>query len=115
MDPDARHGDRRTHWADEGKGRFTDYLAKESALVVRYQASHNAGHTIVVDGDVFQFQLVPSGIRIRTSSRSSHGVVVDPKVLLAELDMLRPRNIDISQLKLSGNHLIMPTTRNSTA
>src|SRR5436190_22674322 len=50
-----------THWGDEGKGRFTDYLAKESALVVRYQAGHNAGHTIVVDGDVFKLQLVPSG------------------------------------------------------
>ena len=43
-----------TQWGDEGKGRFTDYLAKESELVVRYQGGHNAGHTIVVDGDVFR-------------------------------------------------------------
>ena len=51
-----------TQWGDEGKGRFTDYLAKESALVVRYQGGHNAGHTIVVDGEVFALQLVPSGV-----------------------------------------------------
>ena len=99
-----------THWGDEGKGRFTDYLAKESALVVRYQAGHNAGHTIVVDGEVFKLQLVPSGIlHPYVIPVIGNGVVVDPKVLLAELDMLEARNIDISQLKLSGNaHLIMP-------
>jgi adenylosuccinate synthase len=78
-----------THWGDEGKGRFTDYLAKESALVVRYQAGHNAGHTIVVDGEVFKLQLVPSGIlHPYVIPVIGNGVVVDPKVLLAELDML---------------------------
>ena len=99
-----------THWGDEGKGRFTDYLAKESALVVRYQAGHNAGHTIVVDGEVFKLQLVPSGIlHPYVIPVIGNGVVVDPKVLLAELDMLEARNVDITQLKLSGNaHLIMP-------
>jgi adenylosuccinate synthase len=99
-----------THWGDEGKGRFTDYFAKESALVVRYQAGHNAGHTIVVDGDVFKLQLVPSGIlHPSVIPVIGNGVVVDPKVLLAELDMLEARHVDISQLKLSGNaHLIMP-------
>ena len=51
-----------TQWGDEGKGRFTDYLAKETTLVVRYQGGHNAGHTIVVDGEVFALQLVPSGV-----------------------------------------------------
>src|SRR3989304_4655352 len=50
-----------TQWGDEGKGRFTDYLAKESALCVRYQGGHNAGHTLVVDGETFALQLVPSG------------------------------------------------------
>ena len=99
-----------THWGDEGKGRFTDYLAKESALVVRYQAGHNAGHTIVVDGEVFKLQLVPSGVlHPYVTPVIGNGVVVDPKVLIAELDMLEARNVDISQLKLSGNaHLIMP-------
>jgi adenylosuccinate synthase len=99
-----------THWGDEGKGRFTDYLAKESAVVVRYQAGHNAGHTIVVDGDVFKLQLVPSGIlHPYVTPVIGNGVVVDPKVLIAELDMLEERQVDIGGLKLSGNaHLIMP-------
>ena len=51
-----------TQWGDEGKGRFTDYLAKEASMVVRYQGGHNAGHTLVVDGEVFKLQLVPSGV-----------------------------------------------------
>jgi len=99
-----------THWGDEGKGRFTDYFAKESALCVRYQAGHNAGHTIIVDGEVFKLQLVPSGIlHPYVTPVIGNGVVVDPGVLLAELAMLEARNVDTSQLKLSGNaHLIMP-------
>ena len=51
-----------TQWGDEGKGKFTDYLAKEASMVVRYQGGHNAGHTLVVDGEVFKLQLVPSGV-----------------------------------------------------
>jgi len=99
-----------TQWGDEGKGRFTDYLAKESALVVRYQGGHNAGHTIVVDGQVFALQLVPSGVLYDTAIPViGNGVVVDPAVLLAELDMLASKGVDTSRLKLSGNaHLIMP-------
>src|SRR5436305_74406 len=78
-----------THWGDEGKGRFTDYLAKESALVVRYQAGHNAGHTIVVDGEVFKLQLVPSGVvHPYVVPVIGNGVVVDPKVLIVELDLV---------------------------
>src|SRR5712671_802932 len=51
-----------TQWGDEGKGKLTDLLAKESQMVVRYQGGHNAGHTLVVDGDTFALQLLPSGI-----------------------------------------------------
>ena len=99
-----------TQWGDEGKGRFTDYLAEESALVVRYQGGHNAGHTIVVDGAVFALQLVPSGVLYPSVVPViGNGVVVDPAVLLAELDMLTGKGVDVSRLKLSGNaHLIMP-------
>ena len=99
-----------TQWGDEGKGRFTDYLAKESALVVRYQGGHNAGHTIVVDGEVFALQLVPSGVLYPSVTPViGNGVVVDPAVLLAELDMLEAKGIDTSRLLVSGNaHLIMP-------
>jgi adenylosuccinate synthase len=99
-----------TQWGDEGKGRFTDYLARDSELVVRYQGGHNAGHTIVVDGDVFALQLVPSGILYpHVTAIIGNGVVVDPAVLLDELDMLESKGIDTGRLRLSGNaHLIMP-------
>jgi len=99
-----------TQWGDEGKGRFTDYLAKESELVVRYQGGHNAGHRIVVDGDVFALQLVPSGVLYPSVTPViGNGVVVDPAVLIEELDMLDSKGVDTSRVKLSGNsHLIMP-------
>jgi len=99
-----------TQWGDEGKGRFTDYLAKESELVVRYQGGHNAGHTIVVDGEVFALQLVPSGVLYDyVTPIIGNGVVIDPAVLVAELDVLESKGIDTSRLRVSGNaHLIMP-------
>ncbi len=99
-----------TQWGDEGKGRFTDYLAEASTLVVRYQGGHNAGHTIVVDGAVFALQLVPSGVLYpHVTPVIGNGVVVDPAVLLAELDMLESKGVRTENLRLSGNaHLIMP-------
>jgi adenylosuccinate synthase len=99
-----------TQWGDEGKGKFTDLVAKEMNLVVRYQGGHNAGHTLVVDGERFALQLVPSGILYdHITPVIGNGVVVDPRVLLAELDMLAARGVDTSRLKVSGNaHLILP-------
>jgi adenylosuccinate synthase len=99
-----------TQWGDEGKGRFTDYLAQESDLVVRYQGGHNAGHRIVVGSEVFALQLVPSGVLYpHVTAIIGNGVVVDPAVLIAELDMLEGKGVDTSRVKLSGNsHLIMP-------
>jgi len=99
-----------TQWGDEGKGRFTDYLAKESELVVRYQGGHNAGHTIMVDGEMFALQLVPSGILYDyVTPVIGNGVVVDPVVLVAELDMLEAKGLETRRLRVSGNaHLIMP-------
>jgi adenylosuccinate synthase len=97
-------------WGDEGKGRFTDYLAKESALCVRYQGGHNAGHTIVVDGATFALQLVPSGVLYpHVVPVIGNGVVVDPAVLLHEIETLEAKGVDTSALRVSGNaHLIMP-------
>ncbi|HLF39995.1 MAG TPA: adenylosuccinate synthase [Acidimicrobiia bacterium] len=99
-----------TQWGDEGKGRFTDLLAQESDLVVRYQGGHNAGHTIVANGEVLQLQLVPSGILYPSVTPViGNGVVVDPAVLVEELDMLEGRGIETGRVRLSGNaHLIMP-------
>lgn len=79
-------------------------------MVIRYQGGHNAGHTIVVGGDTFALQLLPSGIlHPHITPMIGNGVVVDPKVLIAELDMLTSKGVDCSKLKVSGNaHLIMP-------
>jgi adenylosuccinate synthase len=99
-----------TQWGDEGKGKLTDLLAKEMSMVVRYQGGHNAGHTIVVDGEAFALQLVPSGVLYPfITPVIGNGVVVDPSVLLEEVDMLTARGVDCSRLRVSGNaHLIMP-------
>ena len=99
-----------TQWGDEGKGKFTDLLSKEMSMVVRYQGGHNAGHTLVVDGETFALQLVPSGVLYdHIVPVIGNGVVVDPFVLLAEIDKLSRRGIDCSHLRVSGNaHLILP-------
>jgi len=99
-----------TQWGDEGKGKLTELLAKEMAMVVRYQGGHNAGHTIVVDGERFALQLIPSGVLYdHVTPVIGNGVVVDPGVLLAEIDRLQAGGVDCSRLKLAGNaHLILP-------
>jgi adenylosuccinate synthase len=99
-----------TQWGDEGKGKLTDLLAREMHMVVRYQGGHNAGHRIVVNGEAFALQLVPSGILYEhITPMIGNGVVVDPAVLLAELEMLSTKGVDTSRLVVSGNaHLIMP-------
>ena len=99
-----------TQWGDEGKGKFTDLFAKEMSMVVRYQGGHNAGHTLVVDGESFALQLVPSGVLYdHITPVIGNGVVVDPVVLLAEIDMLTAKGVDCSRLAVSGNaHLILP-------
>lgn len=99
-----------TQWGDEGKGKLTDLLARDMEMVVRYQGGHNAGHRIVVDGVAFALQLVPSGVLYpHITPVIGNGVVIDPAVLLAELDALVARGVDVSRLLVSGNaHLIMP-------
>jgi adenylosuccinate synthase len=99
-----------TQWGDEGKGKLTDLVAKEMDLVVRYQGGHNAGHTVVVDGETFALQLVPSGILYdHITPVIGNGVVVDPGVLLDELDTLESKGVRTNRLVVSGNaHLIMP-------
>ena len=99
-----------TQWGDEGKGKLTDLLARDMDMVVRYQGGHNAGHRIVVNGEAFALQLVPSGVLYpHITPVIGNGVVVDPAVLLAELDALSAKGVDVSKVVVSGNaHLIMP-------
>ena len=97
-------------WGDEGKGKITDLLAERADAVVRFQGGNNAGHTIVRDGQEWKFHLIPSGILYQDKRCIiGNGVVVDPKVLIGELESLRSRGIETSGLKVSANaHLIMP-------
>ncbi len=97
-------------WGDEGKGKVTDLLAEQAALVVRFQGGNNAGHTIVRDGEEFRFHLIPSGIlNPGKTCVIGNGVVIDPRVLIGELEDLRHRGIDVGGLRISANaHLIMP-------
>jgi adenylosuccinate synthase len=97
-------------WGDEGKGKIVDLLAQSSELVCRYQGGPNAGHTIVRDGETFKLHHIPSGILYEGKiSVIGAGCVVDPRLLVEEIDGLEARGISTEGLRLSGNaHLIMP-------
>ena len=97
-------------WGDEGKGKTTDFLAEQVAMVVRYQGGDNAGHTVVRGDEVFKLQLTPSGVLYpHITSVIGNGVVVNPATLIAEFDMLTARGIDPSRVRVSRSaHVIMP-------
>jgi adenylosuccinate synthase len=97
-------------WGDEGKGKIVDLLAESSEIVCRYQGGPNAGHTIVCDGDTFKLHHVPSGILYGGKiCVVGAGCVLDPGLLVEELDGLEARGISTEGLRISGNaHLIMP-------
>jgi adenylosuccinate synthase len=97
-------------WGDEGKGKIVDLLAQGSDVVCRYQGGPNAGHTIVRDGETFKLHHVPSGILYGEKvCVVGAGCVVDPGLLVEELDELEARGVSTDGLRISGNaHLIMP-------
>jgi len=100
-----------TQWGDEGKGKIVDLLAEYADMVVRFQGGNNAGHTMVVDGKQFISHLVPSGILQKKRCVIGNGVVVDPEVLIEELDRLKTMGIDPgpNDLLISEKaHVIMP-------
>jgi adenylosuccinate synthase len=100
-------------WGDEGKGKITDLLSRSADVVVRYQGGVNAGHTIVVKGQTFKLHLIPSGILYPdTECIIGCGTVIDPKVLIAELDQLEKLNISTKNLLISETaHVTMPYHR----
>lgn len=106
-------------WGDEGKGKIIDWLSSSSNYIVRFQGGNNAGHTVVINGKKFIFHLIPSGILRPTKvCIIGNGVVIDPKVLIEEIQSLKKQGIHISSrnLKLSlFAHLIMPYHRNLDA
>ncbi len=100
-----------TQWGDEGKGKIVDLLAERADAVVRFQGGNNAGHTMVVNQEQFISHLLPSGILQGKTCYIGNGVVVDPQVLLEEIDFFQSKGIEISPQKLSISeraHLILP-------
>jgi adenylosuccinate synthase len=100
-----------TQWGDEGKGKIVDLLSEFADIVVRFQGGNNAGHTIVVNGEQFISHLVPSGILQKKTCLIGNGMVVDPAVLVEEIDNLESKGIkvDSDNLKISEKaHIIMP-------
>ncbi len=100
-------------WGDEGKGKITDLIAYDMDYVVRFQGGNNAGHTIVHGGRVLKLHLIPSGIMYpHITPVIGNGVVIDPKVLLEEMDALEADGLSTHRLLISCNaHLIMPYHR----
>ena len=99
-----------SQWGDEGKGKMTDWLAQKADMIVRYQGGNNAGHTIAFNGKTYKLQLIPSGIfEPQKINVIGNGVVVNPKALLGELQMLKDAEVTPSNLKISSRaHLILP-------
>ena len=97
-------------YGDEGKGKIIDYLSKDSKYAVRFSGGNNAGHTIEVDGKKFAFHLIPSGILNKNvKAILGNGVVIDPKVLIEEINNLKENGYKVNNLYISDKaHLILP-------
>ena len=99
-------------WGDEGKGKIVDWLSERADIVARFQGGHNAGHTLVIDGNVYKLSLLPSGI-VRGGKLSviGNGVVLDPWALLSEIEKLRGQGVDVNPDNLliaENTPLILP-------
>ena len=100
-----------TQWGDEGKGKVVDLLTDRAKYVVRYQGGHNAGHTLVIDGEKTVLHLIPSGIlRENVTCIIGNGVVLSPEALMTEVSMLEERGVPVRErLKISeACPLILP-------
>ncbi len=101
-----------TQWGDEGKGKIVDLLTRYADYVVRFQGGNNAGHTLVVEGKKFIFHIIPSGILYKEKKcMIGNGVIIDPAVLISEMDNLRTQGLEVTpdRLMISERaHLIMP-------
>ena len=104
-----------SQWGDEGKGKVVDWLSERADAVVRFQGGHNAGHTLVIDGEVFKLSLLPSGIVREKLSIIGNGVVIDPWALFDEISRIRSQGVDITPntLQIADNAcLILPLHKN---
>jgi len=99
-----------TQWGDEGKGKYIDILSGDADYVVRYSGGNNAGHTIVYEGIKHAFHLIPSGmLRKGKTCIIANGVVIDPSILISEIERLKQQEIETAELLISDRaHVIMP-------
>ena len=89
-------------WGDEGKGKIVDFLSEKADLVARYQGGNNAGHTVVVDNQVYKFHLLPSGIiHYGKMNIIGNGTVIDPEVLMSEINALEEKGIKVNEARLA--------------
>src|SRR3546814_4325767 len=90
-----------SQWGDEGKGKIVDWLSERADVVVRFQGGHNAGHTLVIGGEVFKLSLLPSGV-VRSTKLSiiGNGVVVDPWALVEAIDRIRAQGVEVTPERL---------------
>ncbi len=96
-------------WGDEGKGKITDFFSARSDYVVRFQGGNNAGHTIILDKKVLKLHLIPSGILHKECHLViGNGVVINPKVLIHEIGLLKKESLKTNLLISKRAHLIMP-------
>ena len=96
-------------WGDEGKGKVTDYFAARANYIVRFQGGNNAGHTIILDDKTVKLHLIPSGVLHKECKLViGNGVVVDPRVLIKEINMLKKEGLSTNLLISDRAHLIMP-------
>ena len=101
-----------SQWGDEGKGKIVDWLSEQADIVVRFQGGHNAGHTLVIDGNTYKLSLLPSGV-VRPGKLSviGNGVVLDPRALLEEIERLQGQGVLVTpeRLRIAENAtLILP-------
>jgi len=95
-------------WGDEGKGKIIDVLAEYANIVVRYNGGNNAGHTVVVGDKVFKLSLLPSGVAQKKHLVIAQGCVIDPKILLDEIAMIKDHHLPIHLSIDPRVHLVMP-------
>jgi adenylosuccinate synthase len=97
-----------TQWGDEGKGKIVDFFSNNADYVVRFQGGNNAGHTIKVENEIYKLHIIPSGVVSGKIGIIGNGCVLDPEVLLKEIDELKNRNIDPKILISDRVNIIMP-------
>lgn len=95
-------------WGDEGKGKVVDFLSEHFDIVVRFQGGSNAGHTVKIGDDIFKFRLIPTGAVRGKKAVIGNGVVVDPVILVEEIEQLSSAGIAVDLLLSERAHVIMP-------